>query len=200
MKTFKQFLTESRSFDKVEAAMELFDDDIKFVRRDKGVVVYEMTEPYWKSFTEEKLKKLQSYFGDDVFILYGAKTGHLMIYKAVRAEVVGLRFGVNTLDMHDQFLEDTLDYIERRDMHIAEKELYCDREVADQINVTDEVLFLTDDGILVLSGGTSWNTSLSNLIVYKEFNDLIVSDIVFLFFDEEASDRIKRFKYLGTKK
>ena len=57
--SFKQFLIESRGFDQIEVAMEVFEDEIRFVRKGKGFKEYEMTEDYWKSFTEEKLKKLQ---------------------------------------------------------------------------------------------------------------------------------------------
>lgn len=199
--SFKQFLVESRGFDKVEMVMELFEDEIKFIRKTKFYYDYEMSDQYWKSFTEEKLKKLQSYFGDDVFICYYEKTGELRFIKSIRAVVVGQQTDVKTLDDHEKFLADTIKYVESQNLTIHEKELYCDREVADRLNVTDEILMLTDDGILVLSGATTWNTSgsVSNLLLYRQYNSIKVDDVVFLFFDETESDRIKRFKYLGTK-
>lgn len=179
--------------------MEVFEDEIRFVRKGKGFVEYEMIEDYWKAFTEDKLKKLQSYFGDDVYILYFGKTGMLKFYKAIAARVAGKYMDVKYIEDHVKAHEEVLDFIEHKDWHIAEKELYCDREVADKLNVTDEIFFLTDDGILVLSGATSWQSTNTHLIIYKEYNKLEVGDVVYLFFDEKESDRIKRFKYLGTK-
>lgn len=198
MKTFKQFLIESRGFDQIQTAMELFDDEIVFIRKTKNTVEYEMTDEYWASFDNAKLKKLQSYFGDDVFILKTA-AGGLIFRRSLAARVVGKRENVNTLDQHVKFHEDVLDFIEHKDWHITEKELYADREVADKLNVTDEIFFLTDDGILILSGATSWQAVNSHLVTYKEYNKLEVGDVVYLLFDESESDRIKRFKYLGTK-
>ena len=198
--SFKQFLTESQPFNHVETAMELFDDEIRFEWRGKGFIEYSLTTEYWNKFTEEKLKKLQSYFGDDVYLSYSHATGHIKIYKAIAARVAGKYLGVAYIEDHVKAHEEVLDFIEQKGWHITEKELYCDREVANKINVTDEIFFLTDDGLLVLSGATSWSqTLMPHLITYKEFNKLEVGDIVYLFFDEEESNRIKRFKYLGTK-
>lgn len=199
MKTFKQFLIESRGFDQIEVAMEVFEDEIRFVRKGKGFVEYEMTEGYWKAFTEEKFKKLQSYFGDDVYISYFEKTGILKFYKAVGARVAGIQRDVHKLGEHDVFYKEVLNFIESKGWRIVEKELYADSEVADKLNVWDEIFFLTDDGILVLSGATSWAFGKEHLVSYENFNKLAVGDVVYLFFDEGESDRIKRFKYLGTK-
>ena len=196
--SFKQFLIESRGFDQIQTAMQLFDDEIVFIRKTKNTVEYEMTDEYWASFDDAKLKKLQSYFGDDVFILKTA-AGGLVFRRSIAARVVGKRKNVRTLDDHVKFHEDTLDFIEQKQWHIEEKELYADREVADRINAIDEIFFLTNDGVLVLSGGTSWGVGKEHLVQYKEYSKLEVGDVVYLLFDEEESDRIKRFKYLGTK-
>ena len=203
--TFKQFLVESRGFDKVETVMELFEDEIKFVRKTKHYYEYEMTDQYWKSFTDEKLKKLQSYFGDDVFVYYFDKTGMLRFIKCEKALIVGQKTDIMKLEDHDEFLADTIKYVEEQNLKMDNSTLYCDRGVADRLNVTDEILFLVETGesagYLVLSGATSWNSSgtISHMLLYRQYNSVKVGDTVFLFFDEDEDDRIKRFKYLGTK-
>ena len=118
------------------------------------------------------------------------------------AEVVGLNADVTTLNMHDEFVEDTIEYLNGQNRMFSTDLLYCDRGIADSINCEKEVLFLVlsgeAKGHIALLGSSNWSSQSSGGKMFVSiYNDLKVGDKVQLVFDTNAETRWQRFKFYG---
>lgn len=208
MKTsFKLFLKESvkANFENIDSVMDLLDDEFTFSRKDKDSFTYVLNDEhvYNGSLSEDRLKKLQGYFDDSVFISYFPKLDAIQIFKAFKCTIIGKGESIIKLEDHDKFLNDSLKFAKQNHIHITDDSLYCDSEVADKLNRTEEILAVGHgefDGIVILvaSDNATWGAG-GHLMPIDDFNRFSLGDDFYLRIDESEPDRIKRFKYLGTK-
>ena len=202
--TFKQFLKESgqNAFDSVKDMIELIDDSIRLKQTSGPYMFFRFPEGMGINEKEAIVNKIKKHTNDEVYVLFDKESDLLSVVNVAIAEVVGLNANVTTLNMHDDFVEDTIQYLNDQNRMFSTDLLYCDRGIADSINCEKEVLFLVlsgkAKGHIALLGSSNWsNQSSGGKMLVSIYNDLKVGDKVQLVFDTNAETRWQRFKFYG---
>ena len=202
--TFKQFLKESgqNSFDGVKDMIGLIDDSITLNQASGPYMFFRFPKDMDGSKKEEIVNKIKQHTDDEVYVLFDKESDLLSIVNVAIAEVVGLNADVTTLNMHDEFVEDTIEHLNDKNRMFSTDLLYCDRGIADSINCEKEVLFLVlsgeAKGHIALLGSSNWSSQSSGgKMLVSIYNDLKVGDKVQLVFDTNAETRWQRFKFYG---
>ena len=202
--TFKQFLKESgqNSFEGVKDMIELIDDSITLDQTSGPYMFFRFPKDMDGNKKEAIVNKIKKHTNDEVYVLFDKESDLLSVVNVAIAEVVGLNANVTTLNMHDDFVEDTIQYLNDQNRMFSTDLLYCDRGIADSINCEKEVLFLVlsgeAKGHIALLGSSNWSSQSSGgKMSTPVYNDLKVGDKVQLVFDTNAETRWQRFKFYG---
>lgn len=202
--TFKQFLKESgqNTFDGVKDMIELIDDSIRLDQVSGPYMFFRFPKDMDGNTKEVIVNKIKKHTNDEVYVLFDKESDLLSVVNVAVAEVVGLNSNITTLSKHDDFVEDTIEFLNDKNRMFSTDLIYFDRGIADAINCEKEALFLVltgeAKGHIALIGASNWSSQSSGgKMATPVYNDLKVGDKVQLVFDTNAETRSQRFKYYG---